>query len=298
MRRNNESDPFLNEEKDEEEGEEEEERVHFGNGDNNNNNKIEKKLFEETRRQPTVLYKFKKDLQCLIDQLKQTKIQYIRCIKSNQVSSDQLFDNNFVGAQLKACGLLDTLKMFRQGLTKKISYSHFNDRYFNCLKIFINNDFTTINDKHQQQQQQQQSSMKQKTLEILNELIIFNKNDSYHHYNYKPGDTKLFLSEDLFKLCETIRSDIKYKLFKNTNNSNKIMNNSSSLSCKSVGKQMSITKTSLTSTSTLMSNDVEPHEAFVFEFSENNSFKIDLLLQKSEMKNSQQSFTVKISKKK
>ena len=50
----------------------------------------------------------------LLEMLKRTECQYIRCIKPNRESIPGRLDSDYVDRQLKACGVMETVKIRSQ----------------------------------------------------------------------------------------------------------------------------------------------------------------------------------------
>ncbi|KAJ4483037.1 P-loop containing nucleoside triphosphate hydrolase protein [Lentinula edodes] len=80
-------------------------------------------------RKPTQCSVFKLSLLTLTEALKRTSIHYIRCIKPNESKTPWLFDGSSVAAQLKACGVLETIRITSEGYPTRWRYEDFVERY-------------------------------------------------------------------------------------------------------------------------------------------------------------------------
>ncbi|KAJ3068891.1 Myosin type-2 heavy chain 1 [Podochytrium sp. JEL0797] len=82
-----------------------------------------------TMRQPTLGSMFKASLQGLMETIRETEGHYIRCIKPNMAKKAFEFEGAMVLSQLKACGVLETIKISNAGYPNKLEYEHFASRY-------------------------------------------------------------------------------------------------------------------------------------------------------------------------
>ncbi|KAJ4487665.1 P-loop containing nucleoside triphosphate hydrolase protein [Lentinula aciculospora] len=80
-------------------------------------------------RKPTQCSIFKSSLFTLTEALKQTSVHYIRCIKPNEDKTPWMFDGGLVAAQLRACGVLETIRITSEGYPTRWKYEEFVDRY-------------------------------------------------------------------------------------------------------------------------------------------------------------------------
>ncbi|XP_063718189.1 unconventional myosin-Va-like isoform X3 [Symsagittifera roscoffensis] len=77
----------------------------------------------------TVGGQFKESLKQLMDSLNSTTPHYIRCIKPNDKKEPFAFDNKRAVQQLRACGVLETIRISAAGFPSRWSYSDFFKRY-------------------------------------------------------------------------------------------------------------------------------------------------------------------------
>lgn len=83
-----------------------------------------------TRRSPTVISQFKSSLAELMTSLRQTNTHYIRCIKPNEEKVELKLTRKMVLEQIRACGILSTIKVSMAGFPGKILYTDFAERYW------------------------------------------------------------------------------------------------------------------------------------------------------------------------
>eukprot|EP00123_Amoebidium_parasiticum_P018841 comp24301_c0_seq1/m.45587 comp24301_c0_seq1/g.45587 ORF comp24301_c0_seq1/g.45587 comp24301_c0_seq1/m.45587 type:complete len:1734 (-) comp24301_c0_seq1:245-5446(-) len=81
------------------------------------------------RKTVTVGFLFRKSLQDLMSLLALTNTHYVRCIKPNLAGTPDHFDRLYVQQQLRACGVLDTIRISAAGYPTKMSYNQFYDRF-------------------------------------------------------------------------------------------------------------------------------------------------------------------------
>ncbi|KAJ1548826.1 Myosin type-2 heavy chain 1 [Cladochytrium tenue] len=81
-------------------------------------------------KKPTLGAIFKASLVKLMATLRTTEVHYIRCIKPNQTKTPFGFEPQMVLAQLRACGVLETIRISCAGYPSRWTYQEFADRYY------------------------------------------------------------------------------------------------------------------------------------------------------------------------
>ncbi|XP_007569232.1 unconventional myosin-Va [Poecilia formosa] len=77
----------------------------------------------------TVGYQFRQSLQMLMDTLNSTTPHYVRCIKPNDLKAAFMFDPQRTVQQLRACGVLETIRISAAGYPSRWTYEEFFSRY-------------------------------------------------------------------------------------------------------------------------------------------------------------------------
>uniref|UniRef100_H3C616 Myosin VB n=1 Tax=Tetraodon nigroviridis TaxID=99883 RepID=H3C616_TETNG len=77
----------------------------------------------------TVGHQFRSSLHLLMDTLNATTPHYVRCIKPNDFKEAFTFDSGRAVQQLRACGVLETIRISAAGYPSRWTYSDFFNRY-------------------------------------------------------------------------------------------------------------------------------------------------------------------------
>uniref|UniRef100_A0A3Q2PF38 Methyl-CpG binding domain protein 3b n=1 Tax=Fundulus heteroclitus TaxID=8078 RepID=A0A3Q2PF38_FUNHE len=77
----------------------------------------------------TVGFQFRQSLQMLMDTLNSTTPHYVRCIKPNDLKAPFMFDPQRTVQQLRACGVLETIRISAAGYPSRWTYEEFFSRY-------------------------------------------------------------------------------------------------------------------------------------------------------------------------
>ncbi|KAG1144412.1 hypothetical protein G6F37_004605 [Rhizopus arrhizus] len=89
-----------------------------------------KKVGMAVAKKPTLGSIFKLSLISLMDTISQTNVHYIRCIKPNEAKIAWGFEPNMVLSQLRACGVLETIRISCAGYPSRWSFADFADRFY------------------------------------------------------------------------------------------------------------------------------------------------------------------------
>jgi myosin-5 len=81
-----------------------------------------------TARKPTLGSIFKLSLISLMDTISTTNAHYIRCIKPNESKVAWSFEPQMVLAQLRACGVLETIRISTAGYPTRWTFEEFAER--------------------------------------------------------------------------------------------------------------------------------------------------------------------------
>ncbi|KAI0060838.1 myosin 5 [Artomyces pyxidatus] len=139
-------------------------------------------------RKPTQASIFKASLSNLMDTLGITNVHYIRCIKPNEQKEAWKFVPQQVLSQLRACGVLETIRISCAGYPTRWTYEEFAERYYMLISS------------------SQWGPMIQKMqLNPLCSLILdstINDPDKY-----QSGKTKIFFRAGMLAALETLRAD-------------------------------------------------------------------------------------------
>uniref|UniRef100_A0A8C1Z402 Myosin XVAb n=1 Tax=Cyprinus carpio TaxID=7962 RepID=A0A8C1Z402_CYPCA len=137
-----------------------------------------------TRRyQPsTVAAKFQQSLQELLDKMERCNPFFVRCIKPNNNKEPGIFDPELVATQLRYSGILDTIRIRKEGYPIRVPFHKFLNRY-----------------------PTQQLLLKLPPPDGDNCVIMLMKLCPINKGDYQVGVSKLFLKENVYQLLESKR---------------------------------------------------------------------------------------------
>ena len=81
-----------------------------------------------TAKKPTLGSIFKGSLISLMDTINNTNVHYIRCIKPNEAKKAWVFEPEQVLSQLRACGVLETIRISCAGYPSRWTFAEFAER--------------------------------------------------------------------------------------------------------------------------------------------------------------------------
>ncbi|KAI6111535.1 myosin 5 [Pisolithus croceorrhizus] len=139
-------------------------------------------------RKPTQGSIFKASLNTLMDTLSITNVHYIRCIKPNDAKKPWEFNPSQVLGQLRACGVLETIRISCAGYPSRWTYEEFAERYY---MLVPSSDW--------------QPMIQRLELKPLCSLILertINDPDKYQN-----GLTKIFFRAGMLAALESLRSE-------------------------------------------------------------------------------------------
>ncbi|XP_031755052.1 unconventional myosin-Vc isoform X2 [Xenopus tropicalis] len=132
----------------------------------------------------TVGSKFRNSLCLLMETLNATTPHYVRCIKPNDLKLPFEFDAKRVVQQLRACGVLETIRISAQSYPSRWTYIEFFGRY----SILMTQQELSLNDKKY-------------ICKIVLQRLIQDSNQ------YQFGRTKIFFRAGQVAYLEKLRSD-------------------------------------------------------------------------------------------
>ncbi|ODN75341.1 hypothetical protein L202_06517 [Cryptococcus amylolentus CBS 6039] len=143
-----------------------------------------------TPRKPTLGSMFKASLVDLMATINDTNVHYIRCIKPNEKKAAWEFDSAQVLGQLRACGVLETIRISCAGFPSRWTYTQFADRYHIMLHT-----------------NQWHSEMDVKELcRLILEKTLENEDD------YQLGLSKIFFRSGILAFLESRRAATQFQL--------------------------------------------------------------------------------------
>lgn len=151
---------------------------------NNPSPPAENKRMSSMFRKPTLGSIFKLSLINLMDTIEHTNVHYIRCVKPNEAKMAWEFEPNMVLSQLRACGVLETIRISCAGYPSRWTFEEFAERYYALIPSKL----------------WQQDDIPQLCHTILDATI---KDQD----KYQVGTTKIFFRSGQLAYLEKLRSD-------------------------------------------------------------------------------------------
>ncbi|KAI7907846.1 P-loop containing nucleoside triphosphate hydrolase protein [Cokeromyces recurvatus] len=149
---------------------------------------VPKKTLSQSKK-PTLGSMFRLSLINLMDTIGETNVHYIRCIKPNEAKIAWAFEPNIVLSQLRACGVLETIRISCAGYPTKWTYEDFVERYHALV------DFSQMDNTNK--------DAKMICSHIINNIIQDTD-------KYQMGLTKIFFRAGQLAYIEKLRSDKLY----------------------------------------------------------------------------------------
>ncbi|KAF9107889.1 Myosin type-2 heavy chain 1 [Mortierella sp. AM989] len=134
-------------------------------------------------RKPTLGSIFKGSLIQLMDTINSTNVHYIRCLKPNEAKQPWAFDAPMVLGQLRACGVLETIRISCAGYPSRWSFPEFVERYY----MLVNSTHWGFDT--------------QKMCSAILEATIKEAD------KYQVGETKIFFRAGLLAYMENLRTE-------------------------------------------------------------------------------------------
>ncbi|XP_045744106.1 unconventional myosin-XV [Mirounga angustirostris] len=133
----------------------------------------------------TVAAKFQQSLLDLVEKMERCNPLFVRCLKPNHKKEPGLFEPDVVMAQLRYSGVLETVRIRKEGFPVRLPFQVFIDRY-RCL-VALKHDLPASGDM---------------CVSLLSRLCMVMPN------MYRVGVSKLFLKEHLHQLLESMRERV------------------------------------------------------------------------------------------
>ncbi|ODO03097.1 hypothetical protein I350_05942 [Cryptococcus amylolentus CBS 6273] len=141
-------------------------------------------------RKPTLGSIFKNSLSSLMETIRLTNVHYIRCIKPNEAKKAWDLDPQQVLSQLRACGVLETIRISCVGYPSRWEYAQFAERYHIMLS----------------QQEWNENMELQDLCSVLLQKLLPDDD------KYQLGATKIFFRAGALAFLEAMRSRKQYEM--------------------------------------------------------------------------------------
>ncbi|KAJ8611351.1 hypothetical protein MRB53_038021 [Persea americana] len=148
------------------------------------NGTVAKRAGVSTNRKPTLGGIFKSSLIELMNTINSTSPHYIRCIKPNDAKEAWKFEGPMVLSQLRACGVLETIRISCAGYPTRWTYGEFASRYYMLVAS-----------------KEWKQDIREMADAILVKALGPGRGDKY-----QLGQTKLFFRAGLLAMMENLRT--------------------------------------------------------------------------------------------
>lgn len=145
------------------------------------------------RKKSTLGFIFKKSLNELMFTINSTDAHYIRCIKPNEDKKSWLFDSAMVLSQLRACGVLETIRISLVGFPSRYKYDEFLQRFKLLYSLKDMRKIQNIDDLDF-------DTRKKLCIKLLG-------NNIENHTLFQAGKTKLFFRSGVLGQLEIAKSN-------------------------------------------------------------------------------------------
>uniref|UniRef100_UPI00398ED907 unconventional myosin-Va-like n=1 Tax=Pristiophorus japonicus TaxID=55135 RepID=UPI00398ED907 len=144
---------------------------------------LRKTLPATSEHKKTVGYQFRASLHLLMEALNSTTPHYVRCLKPNDTKQPFTFNPKRMVQQLRACGVLETIRLSAAGYPSRWTYVDFFSRY----RVLMRKNDIHVN--------------KKQTCKNVLENLIQEEN------KYQFGDTKIFFCAGQVAYLEKLRAN-------------------------------------------------------------------------------------------
>ncbi|XP_029692792.1 unconventional myosin-XV isoform X4 [Takifugu rubripes] len=136
---------------------------------------------------PTVSNKFQQSLLELVEKMERCNPFFVRCIKPNNIKKPGVFDDDLVSSQLKHSGVLETIRIRREGYPVRMPFCVFLFRYKSLVGM---SELPAANGEN--------------CVAMLSKLCPLGPGE------FHVGVTKLFLKEDIYQMLECKRERMRH----------------------------------------------------------------------------------------
>ncbi|XP_069763279.1 unconventional myosin-XV isoform X2 [Narcine bancroftii] len=134
---------------------------------------------------PTVAAKFQQSLMELVEKMESCNPFFVRCIKPNNKKEPELFEVDLVSSQLRYSGILETIRIRKEGYPVRITFDNFIKRY--KILLGLTNQIKADGEN---------------CVAILKQIVPVSRG------MYSIGLTKLFIKENLYHTLDSKRDGL------------------------------------------------------------------------------------------
>lgn len=139
----------------------------------------------------TIAGGFRKQLSELMDNVGNTKVQYVRCIKPNSKKIANEFDRKLVADQLRYAGVIAAIRISREAFPNRMNLEEFENRFRLLYPSELKSDDPT-----------------KRVSELLRVLMPDYENDSTKNSKFAIGKSRVYFSSGVLQQFEDQRSTL------------------------------------------------------------------------------------------
>ena len=156
----------------------------------------------------TVLQKFQRQLESLITTIGETDVQYVRCVKPNDITSNTHFDRFMVVEQLRCAGMIEAIRISRAAYPYCVPHNDFVERFGYFSSTHRTREASLTNSRTCTQTGDVTESCLAVLRAVLPEEMLRASQKGMTNKYYEVGHTKVYFSSPVLSRLEGHRYNL------------------------------------------------------------------------------------------